>query len=251
MNKPPAFTLEGRNLVFDALSTDKTVEKIFVSKKSKEDQKVKIIIRLAQKKGVPVSFVNPRYLAVISRSANHQGVIGIAGASTPATTTLNQLLTQKEAKGEDPFLLLFNRLDYEQNLGAILRSAWGAGVDAVIVPPQGVHEITPVVARASMGGSLHVPLIVQSLFQSLKTIKDHAIPVVGVDMRKGHVYSDITLRGPVAFVLGGEDSGVSDALANYCDIFVHIPMDESIPSLNVSVSAALVMFEKVRQERSK
>ncbi|MBU3978974.1 RNA methyltransferase, partial [Patescibacteria group bacterium] len=162
-----------------------------------------------------------------------------------------EILDRVNKKGKDVFILLFNRLDYEQNLGAILRTAWGGGVDAVIVNPGGVHELTPVVTKVSMGGAVYVPLISESLFNALKLLKDYGIPIVGVESGLGTVYSDLTLRGPIAFVFGGEDSGFTEPLKKYCDIFVHIPMQSQLSSLNVSVATAIVVFEKLRQEREK
>lgn len=240
-------TLEGRNVVYDALLSDQQIEKIFVSHKSKRDPKIKEILLLAQKRGILVKNVNVVYLRKIARTSVHQGIIAMMGAKKVAS--LQALLKEKLLKRRDPLFLLYNRLDYEQNLGAILRSSWGAGVDAVIVSPQGVNHISPVVARTSMGGSLHVPLVAQSLFQALAVFKKAGIPIVGVDMKKGHIYSDITLLGPVAFLFGGEDSGISDSLAKYCDIFVHIPMASEVPSLNVNIATAIILFEKLRQER--
>src|SRR5688572_21170413 len=93
------------------------------------------------------------------------------------TLSVRDILKQKK----DPFLLFYNRLDYEQNLGAILRTAWGGGVDGVVVSPAGVHKLTPVVTKVSMGGAANVPLIGESLFPALKLLKDKGIPIVGVE----------------------------------------------------------------------
>ncbi len=246
MQKSP-HNLEGRNIIHDALISDKNLTSIVVSKRSKKDPKVKEILKLAQKKKIPIKSVHPDYVRKISQTGNAQGMIAYMGIYE--LTSLEQILKNKLEKKETPLILLFNRLDYEQNLGAILRTSWGAKVDAVIVSPQGVHTVTPVVARASMGGSMHVPLISQSLYQALTSIKEFDIPVVGVEMGKGKVYSDITLLGPVAFVFGGEDAGLSEPLKKYCHLFVHIPMSGHLQSLNVSVATAVVLFEKLRQER--
>ncbi len=237
-------TLAGRNTVHDALNSGHIIQSILISTTSLKDPKIKAIESLAGKHGVRLEKVRPEQIDHISESGNAQGVI--AYLELPAPPTLDEILKTKT----NPFLLLFNSLDYEQNLGAIMRSAWAAGVDAIIVPNSGVHEVTPVVAKVSQGAAAYVPLISMSLFQALTKIKDQAIPVVGVEVNLGQNYTKQILTGPVAFVFGGEAASLSEPLKKYCDLFIHIPMVEQVASLNVSVAAALVMFEKTRQERA-
>jgi 23S rRNA (guanosine2251-2'-O)-methyltransferase len=240
--------LEGRNTVHDALISDKKIKSLMVASESSHDPKIDEIIKLAKKKNVQLRIMPSRQL---KRKAGSEKAQNIMAEMEAEPVTLKDVLDAANKKGKDPFILLFNRLDYEQNLGAILRTAWGAGVDAVIVNPGGVHELTPVVTKVSMGGAVYVPLISESLFNSLKLLKDNGIPIVGVESGMGTIYSELILAGPIAFVFGGEDSGISDPLKKYCDIFVHIPMQSNLSSLNVSVATAIVVFEKIRQEREK
>lgn len=237
-------TLEGRNTVHDALNSGHIIQSILVSTGALKDPKIKAIESLAGKHGVRLEKVRPDQIEHLSESGNAQGVI--AYLELPEPPSLDEILKTKT----NPFLLLFNSLDYEQNLGAILRSAWAAGVDAVIVPNSGVHEVTPVVAKVSQGGAAYVPLISMSLFQALTKIRNQAVPVVGVEVGLGQDYTRQNLRGPVAFVLGGEAAGLSEPLKKYCDLFIHVPMVKNVASLNVSVATALVIFEKIRQERA-
>lgn len=236
--------LEGRNTVHDALTSNKKVVSLSVAGESVDDPKVKEIMDLARKKDVAVNIVTSKQLKHRSKSFNPQNILAELELED---VSLEEILDAKE----NPLVLLFNKLDYEQNLGAILRSAWGAGVDAVIVSPQGVHKLTPVVTKISMGGSVNVPLLGESLFPALKLLKDRGIPIVGVESGMGEVYSSQNLLGPIALVFGGEDSGLSDPLKKYCDIFIHIPMNSELSSLNVSVATAIILFEKLRQEREK
>ncbi len=234
--------IEGRNMVHDALTSDKKLKKVVISRESIGDPKIEEIIQLTKKKNVSFSILPSHEIRGIAQSQNPQNIIAEMEIEIPS---LKKILDSKE----NPLILLFNRLDYEQNLGAILRTSWGAGVDAVIASPSGVHELTPVVTKVSMGGAAHVPLLGESLFPALKLIKDYGIPVVGVEEDLGEPYFSQELRGPVAFVFGGEDSGLSEPLRKYCDIFIHIPMKSGLSSLNVSVATALIVFEKMRQER--
>ena len=237
-------TLEGRNTVHDALKSDRQIQSVLVSTAVLNDPRVRAIESLANKKSIRIEKVRPEQIEHISESKNAQGVL--AYMELLEQPTLSEILKYKA----NPFLLLFNTLDYEQNLGAILRSSWAAGVDAVIVGNSGVHEITPVVAKVSQGAAAYIPLISMSLFQALTKIKEQAIPIVGVEVGLGKDYVKQNLTGPVALVFGGEAASLSEPLKKYCDLFIHIPMVKAVASLNVSVAAALVMFEKTRQERS-
>lgn len=236
--------LEGRNTVHDALTSSKKVVSVAIAGESVNDPKIKEIINLAKQKNVDINIVTSKQLKHRSKSFNPQNILAEVELED---LSLENILDQTE----NPLILLFNKLDYEQNLGAILRTAWGAGVDAVVVSPQGVHKLTPVVTKISMGGSVNVPLLAESLFPALKLLKERGIPIVGVESGMGEVYSNQNLIGPLALVFGGEDSGVSEPLKKYCDVFIHIPMNSELSSLNVSVATAIILFEKLRQDSEK
>lgn len=234
--------LEGRNTIHDALSSDKNIKNILVAAESANDAKIKTIVDLAKSKNIPVQLTSSKQIKLLSESKNPQNILAEIELDQPS---LKELLSQNP----NPFILIFNKLDYEQNLGAILRTAWGAGVDAVLVSNHGVSDVTPVVAKVSMGGAAYVPLITESLFPALKLIKEHGIPVVGVETEMGESYTNQNLVGPIALVFGGEDSGLSEPLKKYCDLFIHIPLKSDLSSLNVSVATAIILFEKLRQEK--
>jgi 23S rRNA (guanosine2251-2'-O)-methyltransferase len=236
-------TLEGRNMVHDALTSDKEVKALFLSAASRGDEKIKEIEELAKKRGVQTMIVAPDDLLKMAESKNPQGVV--AKMDLPEDLSFEGILRAKR----NAFVLLLNHIDYEQNLGAIIRTAWAAGVDAVVVSPNGVHEVTSVVAKVSMGGVAHVPVFGMSLFQAIKLIHEYAIPLVGVEVDKGKSIYDTNLRGPVAIMMGGEEVGITEPLMKECDTLTNIPMVGKIASLNVSVATAIVLFEKLRQER--
>jgi len=238
----------GRNMVHDALQSEKQIQSVYIGKNSRNDPRVSEIVRLAQDKGVQILWVAPEKIRALSGSENTQNVI--AYMQKYEGTSLKEIIEHAQSQGRDPFILLFNRMDYEQNLGAIIRSAWGASVDAIVLSPSGVHEVTPIVAKVSQGGAAYVPVLALSLFQAISTLKDYGIPVVGVEVGMGKAYDSLTLLGPVAFLFGGEVAGISQPLEKQCDIFIHIPINNKLASLNVSVATALVIYEKRRQERA-
>lgn len=230
-------------MVHDALTSGQKIASVLLSTSTLSDPRIREIENLARKNGVSIQKVTSEELEKMCDSRNPQGVVGLM--SIPETPTLEQILKEKR----NVFLLLVNHIDYEQNLGAILRTAWAAGVDAVIASPNGVHEVTPVVAKVSMGAAAYVPLLGMSMFQAIKLLHEYAVPVVGVEVGMGESFTETNLRGPVAFVMGGEAVGLSEPLQKECDIFVNIPMNKEVASLNVSVATALVLFEKLRQEK--
>lgn len=236
-------------MVHDALMSDKKVQIVYIGKSSKNDRRVADIISLAQKKGVEVNFVAPEKIRALSGSESTQNVV--AYMQQYQGESLREILKRCKEENKDPLILMFNQLDYEQNLGSIIRSAWGTDADAVILSPHGVHEVTPIVAKISQGGAAYVPVIAQSLFQAITLLKEFNIPIVGVEVNMGKPYDQITLRGPVAFLFGGEAVGISSPLQKQCDIFINIPINNELASLNVSIATALVIFEKRRQDRLK
>ena len=186
--------------------------------------------------------VKPDDLLNFAASKNPQGVVALM--NIPETPNLELILKNKR----DAFILLLNKIDYEQNLGAIMRSAWATGVDAIVASPNGVHELTTVVAKVSMGAAAHVPLIGMSLFQAIKLIHEYAVPLVGIEVDMGESIYKTNLRGPIALLMGGEEVGITEPLQKECDLMANIPMNKELASLNVSVATALVLFEKRRQE---
>lgn len=236
--------LEGRNTVHDALLSGQKIGTVVIASNSRGDQRILDIEAIAKKAGVTVEIVRSEELNKYSDSGYHQGVVALM--TIPETPSLESILKSKR----DAFVVLLNHIDYEQNLGAILRSAWAAGADAVVASPNGVHELTPVVAKVSMGAAAYVPLIGMSMFQAIDLLNKYAVPVVGVEVEMGEIYTEAKLTGPLALVMGGEAIGLSEPLQKACDRFINIPMKSGVASLNVSVATGLVMFEKVRQERN-
>lgn len=234
--------LEGRNVVVEALRRGRrALRHIYLDDAAKGDDKVTEIL---EKGGKLVRRVPRHLLDRASQTGVHNGVI--ADADPLPELSLREVL----AANRDPFLVLVDEVQYEHNLGAILRSALGAGVDAVIVPVQRGKGLSPVVHRVSMGGAEAVPLIREGISSSLAEIRRQGILVVGADM-DGVPPWEVDLTGPVAMVFGGEDKGLTDPVRKRCDVILGVPLLGNLESLNVSVTAALLMFERQRQLRQR
>lgn len=241
-------SLEGRNVVLEALRAERDLSEILLARGVKVDGKIQEILDLARHQGVEVNRVKRRELDKISQTGVHQGII--ARGAVGEVLGLRQVFAKCRVARRDPFILVLAEVLEEQNLGAILRSAEGAGVDAVVIPPRS-KGVTPVVARTSMGASEYVPVVSENLFAALKTLRDEGVLVVGAESTGQKNYFEVDMRGPVAMVIGGEDRGLTEPLQKACEVVVKIPLQGHLHSLNMSVSAAIVMFERVRQLKMK
>lgn len=150
-----------------------------------------------------------------------------------------------------PLVLVLDCVQDPHNLGAILRTADAAGVDAVVAPKDKQVGITETVRRVSVGAADHVPFVqVVNLARTMKRLKDAGLWFVGTSDRGGGSLYEMDLKGPVALVLGQEEKGMRRLTEEGCDFLARIPMAGSVECLNVSVSAGVCLFEAVRQRRS-
>lgn len=237
--------VEGRNPVYETLKRG-GVMRLLVAAGSEKQRRVQEIVELAHNKGVEVEFVERAWLDGISRTRRHQGVIAIS--EVPGYASLEAVLERTQG---DVCVVILDGVQDPQNLGSILRTADAAGVDAVTIPRKESVGLTPTVLRVSMGGGASVPVVRENLYPAVKLLREEGVRLVGVDPSGAVDYWDEDLTGSVAFVLGGEGKGISPTLLGKCNSVVRIPMTGSIKSLNVGVSAALVLYERLRQMNKK
>ncbi len=219
---------------------------VYLDERAGQDSKVERIMALAAEGAVQLKRVPRQYLDQICVGGVHNGVI--AWAEELPGYTIRGLLSELEGDQTEPFIVLVDEPSYEHNLGAVLRSALGAGVHGVVVPVRRGKGMSPVVHRVSMGGAEAVPLIREGLSSSLATIRRAGLRTVGCDM-DGDPLWDVDLTGPLAIVLGGEGKGLSSTLRARCDQVASVPLMGSLESLNLSVTAGVFLFERARQER--
>jgi 23S rRNA (guanosine2251-2'-O)-methyltransferase len=238
--------IEGRNPVLEALRASTQVQKIALEAGIRSDERIEEILELAGKQGVEIERTFRKLLLKRSKTQAHQGVI--AWAQWPEEPTIRQVLYEAERRQVEPFFLLVPKLTYEQNLGAILRTAEAAGVNAVVIGNRSLG-LSPVVSRVSMGASEHVPLIHDNIFSAIRTLKQAGLRIVASQMDGKVSVFDAPLSGPVAVVMGDEHKGISESLADRIDLTVRIPMLGKINSLNVSVATGVLLYEVVRQRQ--
>lgn len=241
--------IEGRNPVIEALRSGRSINRILISKGEKEGS-IKSIIAIARDKRIVISWVEKAKLDQMSKTGSHQGVM--AFVSPIAYTDLDDILKTARERNEDPFLVILDGITDANNLGAILRTAEGAGVHGVIIPKRRAIGLTSIVAKVSAGAVEYVPVSrVTNISQTIDYLKKNNIWVVGTDSREGStLFTKTDLTGPLAIVTGSEGSGMGRLVREKCDFIVKIPMKGKIGSLNASVAAALVIYEAVRQRDS-
>ncbi len=237
--------ISGRHPVEEALTSGRPLKKIWLAG-GVNDPFAQKISQLAKKAGVSIQVADRRQLDKLAPGQNHQGIVGIA---TPfAYVGVDDLLTG--AKGEDPFLLVLDKVQDPHNLGALLRTAEAAGVHGVIISEKRSVGVTSGVYKSAAGAVEHVPIArVTNISQTLKYLKDKGMWVIGGDMEGRDTYAQANLKGPLALVLGGEGKGISRLVKENCDFLVHLPMKGKGSSLNVSVAGGLLMYEVFRQRQ--
>ena len=151
--------------------------------------------------------------------------------------------------GASPLVVVVERVEKPGNLGAIFRSADAAGVDAVIVCDPLTDLYNPNLIRSSIGGIFSVPCVACTSEECIAFLKQRGIQILTAQLQDSHLYYDTDMRRPTAIVMGTEATGLTDQWREAADAHIRIPMLGRIDSLNVSVSAAILMFEAVRQRQ--
>ena len=152
-----------------------------------------------------------------------------------------------------PLILILDGVQDPHNLGACLRSANGAGVDAVIIPRDRAAPVTDTAVAISCGGASHTPIFrVTNLARVIDELKKHDIWIAGTSDHKGtkNIY-ETDLTGPLALIMGSEEKGMRRLTQDKCDFLLSIPMNGFVECLNVSVATGVSLFEIVRQRKEK
>ena len=237
--------MTGRNAVTEALRSGRPIECVMVARASEGGQRTYgQIIALAREAGVTVKEVSPAKLDAMCGS-NHQGVAALAAVHEYAEIT--DMFALAESRGEPPFLILCDGVEDPHNLGAIIRTAEAAGAHGVIIPKRRAVGLTWAVGKASAGALEYLPVArVANLSAAMEELKKKGLWIYCADM-EGDSWCGNDLTGPIALVIGGEDSGVSRLVREKCDGVLSLPMCGKINSLNASVACAIAIYEITRQ----
>jgi 23S rRNA (guanosine2251-2'-O)-methyltransferase len=185
-----------------------------------------------------------RELSELAGTRDHQGVVARVEPYRYADA-------YELASADEPLLAVLDQVTDPRNFGAVCRSAEGAGATGVVVPAHGSAIVTPAVARASAGAIEHLPVaVVTNLARYLQEVKGPRLWVYGAAGDAETSMWDADLSGGVALVFGAEGRGLRPLVRRSCDALVSIPLAGQVESLNVSVAAAVLLYETRRQRRN-
>ncbi len=218
--------------------------------RQRSDQRTKNMVALLEKRNVPFRFSNKEESDITSDGVNHQGIVAILKYESPVKSKkLEEVLAQVSPPG---LLLVLDHIQDPHNLGACIRAAECAGVDAVILPRDGASPVNATVRKVASGAAETVNIIsVTNLAQSLKKLQQLEYWIVGAEDQGDTTLYDCDLTGNVAIVMGAEGSGLRRLTREHCDYLARIPMQGSVSSLNVSVATGVFLFEAGRQREIK
>lgn len=204
------------------------------------------LLREAETRGVPVKVMHDRGFFDSRFPKGHQGV---AGETTgPRFISIERLLEIPREKGAAPFFVVLDLIEDPRNLGAILRSAEAAGVQGVVSQERRSAGLGPEARKASAGASEHIPFcMVGNVKHAVDRMKQEGVTIIGAEAGSHPAPWDIEMNGPLALVIGSEGRGLRRTVREKCDFIVSLPMRGRVGSLNASASAAVLIYEALRQ----
>ena len=195
---------------------------------------------------LPVSTVSQQVYEKMAYRGSTEGIIAVAKCKNHDLSLLSSL-----ASHHSPLIIVLERVEKPGNLGAILRTAEAAAVDAVIVCDPLTDLYNPNLIRASIGGVFSVPVAVCTSEECIAFLKERQIKILTAQLQDSYEYYDYDMRPATAIVMGTESTGLTQQWREAADAHIRIPMLGRLDSLNVSVSAAILMYEAVRQRKIK
>ncbi len=238
----------GINAVAEALKARGRAFQWVGMAKERDDLRLQKLIQECRQNNVPVKFMPRTELDRMAGTGSHQGVVAVT--SQKQYNDLDDLIAAK--RRDYSLIVVLDGVEDPHNLGAILRTADATGADGVVIPERRAAGITGTVVKSSAGASEHLPVAkVTNIARTLEDLKTKGLWMVGLDERGKQNYDEVDYKMDCAIVLGTEGKGLHDLVARKCDFLVSIPMLGKVSSLNVSVAAGVVLYEVVRQRRSR
>lgn len=245
------YLIMGRNAVREAVRSGRSIDKILVTKEI--DGSLREIINLARDNNIRVDSVVREKLDELcmpfghgQKTGNHQGIV----AMVPGVEycEIADILNFAKEKDEKPFIIILDGIEDPHNLGSIIRSAVCAGAHGIIIPRRRAVSVTAAACKASAGAVEYAHIArVANIANAIARLKDEGLWIAGADM-SGTAMTSARMEGALALVIGSEGDGIGRLVKEKCDFLVSIPMFGQIDSLNAAVAAAVLMFEKRRQD---
>ena len=234
----------GTRAVIEAINNGRPIDKVLI-KTGLNNDLFQQLYHLIKENKVPFQFVPLGKINRVTRK-NHQGVVALLAPTE--FHNIEFLLPAIFEKGETPLLLILDEITDVRNFGAVVRTAECAGVQAIIVPEKGSARIGGDAVKTSAGAIHYVPVCrVDNLVKTIQFLQDSGIRIVAATEKAKEIYSLTEMKGPLAIILDSEEYGISEKILKIADQLVKIPVFGKIESLNISVAAALMVYEAVRQ----
>lgn len=240
----------GRNPVIEAIKEDNEISCLYLSNNSDEGS-IRKIYAMAKEKNILMKRVTNAKLNKLADSKNHQGVVAVIEEYD--YYDFNELLRdvrEKNKKNKSSLILILDGIQDPHNLGAIIRSAVGFDIDAIVIQNRRACQVTPTVIKTSAGNADKIKISrVTNITTAINSLKDEKMWVYSLDM-EGQNIKDVDLTENVALVIGNEGKGVSQKVLTNTDFLIKIPINHKLESLNASVAASCAMYEISRQKGS-
>ncbi|HLP10294.1 MAG TPA: 23S rRNA (guanosine(2251)-2'-O)-methyltransferase RlmB [Flavobacteriales bacterium] len=234
----------GIHAIVEALRSGKEVNKVMIQRGLRGDLVNKLIAELKQNGIEPVYVPDEKLNKFGNR--NHQGVIALI--SPVGYQDIEDVLPMIFEAGKVPLILLLDRITDVRNFGAIARSAECMGVDAIVLPEKGGASITSDAMKTSAGALMKIPVCRHlNLKNVIEYLAESGLQIVGCTEKTDKFLYDIDMTVPTCIIMGNEEEGISPEYLKRCTHKAKIPMSGTIESLNVSVSAGIIVYEAVRQ----
>lgn len=234
--------IHGTHPIMEALKSGKDIERLLIKKGN--DRVLRDLAKEASRAGIPVQDVPLEKLNRVTRK-NHQGAIAFLSPIT--YSVLSNKVMESFEEGRDPLVLLLDEVTDVGNFGAICRTAECSGVDAVVIPMKGRAQINAQAVKSSAGALLNISVCRErSLKQSVEYLKESGFKIVACTEKTEDSISSAKLNGPLAVIMGSEETGISESLLAMCDLKLSIPMVGKTASLNVSVATGIMLYEVLR-----
>ena len=237
----------GRNPIYEYLKSNKALGQILFHDQIRRNEWMEKTIKMAKQNCVKYSFVPKNKLNTIAGNVKHQGVV--AFVSMVSYCKIEDILNLAKKKKEKPFIVILDSILDPHNLGAIIRTAVAAGVHGVVIPKHGSVSVTDTVVKTSAGTVNKCKIARETnLGQVIEKLKKSDVWIYGADGNSDNNINNTDFRGSVALVLGSESKGLHKNIRSQCDFLIKIPMENQVESLNVSVSAGILIY-KAREAR--
>jgi 23S rRNA (guanosine2251-2'-O)-methyltransferase len=231
------------NSLYEMLNSSNSIQKIYISQ-VRRGEKINQIKDLCRQKGIVFQIV-PQGIIDRKTGGKNQGVF--AQVSPVRFYKISEIL-ENVTSG---FILVLDRIHDTGNIGAIIRSAVAAQVDGIIVSLRKSAPINETVLKTSAGSLIKAKIVLsKNLTNDIRILKKNQFWVVATDVKRGIPYHQYDFKNRTAVIVGNEETGISPLVKKHADLLISIPYSGDVESLNVSVSAAVVLFEALRQKKS-